>query len=373
MLIYKKLHKDAHCEARTGVALLAHGEVRTPVFMPVGTKGSVKATRLEDLRSLGVRLILGNSYHLYLRPGMDLIRQFGGLHQFINWEGNILSDSGGYQVFSLSSLRKIHAEGVEFRSHVDGSAHTLTAEKVVEIQQILNSDIQMALDVCTPPGISHAEAKKALEITSNWAQRAKQQWVLSREDYHGQLFGIVQGNFYEDLRTISAQELIALDLPGYAIGGLSVGEGFTEFQHFLAFTIALLPRNKLRYLMGIGSPRYILEAIEYGIDMFDCVLPTRIARNGTLFTRHGRLVLKNQRYKFDDRPIMEEGPIVNYSRSYLRHLFKSEEILGPMLASLHNLWFLKCLVDDACLAIEEDRFLPFKKGFMASYSEGIPD
>jgi queuine tRNA-ribosyltransferase len=249
----------------------------------------------------------------------------------------------------------------------------LTPEKVVGIQEILNSDIQMALDVCTEPGISHKDAREALEITSSWALRAKNAWESTRDSYQGHLFGIVQGNFYEDLRKRSAEELLGLYLPGYAIGGLSVGEPFEEFLHFLAFTAPLLPVDKPRYLMGVGTPEYILEAIEHGIDMFDCVFPTRVARNGTLFTRHGRLVLKNQRYELDTRPVTEDSPIAGYSRSYLRHLFKAGEILGPMLASLHNLWFLKDLVEGARHAIEQDRFTEYKRKFLADYSQGIPD
>lgn len=346
--------------------------------MPVGTQGTVRAVRLENLHELGFQMILGNTYHLYLRPGMEVLKTHGGLHQFMNWHGNILTDSGGYQIFSLSALRKIYNGGVEFRSHIDGSAHFLTPEKVVDIQHCLNSDVQMALDICTPPAVSYAEAEQAVEITGSWARRARAHWsglgdAGGTAAYAGHLFGIVQGNFYEDLRRRSAGELCELDLPGYAIGGLSVGESFAEFQHFLAFTAPLLPADRLRYLMGIGTPEYILEAIEHGIDMFDCVFPTRIARNGSCFTNHGRLVLKNKRYKFDSRPIMAEGPIVQYSRSYLRHLFKSDEILGPMLASLHNLWFLKDLVERAAAAIRENRFLQFKKDFMATYSLGIPD
>jgi queuine tRNA-ribosyltransferase len=372
-MIFRKLHKDSGCEARTGSISLPHGPVDTPVFMPVGTNGSVKAVRLEDLNELGVQLILGNTYHLYLRPGMEVIKAHGGLHQFNRWNGNILTDSGGYQVFSLAPFRKVHSEGVEFRSHIDGSSHQLTPEKAVGIQEILNSDIQMALDVCTEPGISHVEARKALEITSSWALRAKNAWESTHDSYQGHLFGIVQGNFFEDLRKRSAEELVALDLPGYAIGGLSVGEPFEQFQHYLAYTAPFLPREKPRYLMGIGTPEYILEAIEQGIDMFDCVFPTRVARNGTLFTRHGRLVLKNQRYESDTRPVSEDSPIARYSRSYLRHLFKAQEILGPMLASLHNLWFLKDLVEGARKAIEEDRFLQYKKEFIDTYRQGIPD
>ncbi len=372
-MIFRKEHSSTDCHARTGVMALPHGTVETPVFMPVGTNGSVKAVRLEDLASLKVNIILGNTYHLFLRPGMDVIKASGGLHEFANWKGNILTDSGGYQVFSLAPFRKVSSEGVEFRSHIDGSKHHLTPETVVGIQEILNSDIQMALDVCTEPGISHKAAREALEITSSWALRAKNAWESTRDSYRGHLFGIVQGNFFEDLRKRSIDELIALDLPGYAIGGLSVGEPFDEFQHFLAFSAPLLPSDKPRYLMGIGTPEYILEAIEHGIDMFDCVFPTRVARNGTLFTEHGRLVLKNQRYESDLRPASPNSPIAAYSRSYLRHLFKAGEILGPMLASLHNLWFLKDLVDRARNAINADEFMFFKRRFLDTYRMGIPD
>lgn len=371
--IFHRTHNDENSLARTGSITLPHGEVETPVFMPVGTNGSVKAVRLEDLSALGVNLILGNTYHLFLRPGIEVIRSFGGLHQFNGFSGNILTDSGGYQVFSLAPFRKISQDGVVFRSHIDGSTHKLTPESVVGIQTVLNSDIQMALDVCTEPGITHKEATQALEITSSWARRAKNAWLETPGQYTGSLFGIVQGNFFEDLRARSAAELVEMDFPGYAIGGLSVGESFDEFQHFLNFTTPLLPADKPRYLMGIGTPQYILEAIEAGIDMFDCVFPTRVARNGTLFTPNGRLVLKNQRYEYDHAPVTPEGPINTYSRSYLRHLFKAGEILGPMLASLHNLWFLKDLVDKSRVAIRENRFRSFKENFLAMYRQGIPE
>ncbi len=372
-VILKTDRRSTDSAARSGKLRLPHGEVDTPVFMPVGTNASVKAVRVEDLREMGVKLILGNTYHLYLRPGMEVIQAAGGLHQFSNWNGNILTDSGGYQVFSLAPFRKIHSEGVEFQSHIDGSRHMLTPEKVVVIQKILNSDIQMALDVCTEPGITHKQAREALETTSSWALRAKNAWESTQDTYDGQLFGIVQGNFFEDLRKRSVEELVALDLPGYAIGGLSVGESFEQFLHFLSYTAPLLPKDKPRYLMGIGTPAYILEAIGQGIDMFDCVFPTRVARNGTLFSNNGRLVLKNQRYEKDLRPVSEDSPIRGYSRAYLRHLFKANEMLGPMLASIHNLWFLKRLVDDAREAIHEDRYLSFKKKFMAQYSAGISE
>ncbi len=372
-MIYQAECTDAHCGARTGALTLPHGIVHTPVFMPVATGGTVRGVRLEDLHSLRFPIILANTYHLYLRPGTKIIQEFGGLHEFIHWQNNILTDSGGYQIFSLSALRKVHDDGITFRSHIDGSHHFLSPEMVVDIQLILNSDIQMPLDICTPAGISHDEAARALVTTTQWAQKAKKHLFTHRKNYRGHLFGIVQGNFYEDLRRISAEQVCGLDFAGYAIGGLSVGESFENFRHFLAWTAAILPENKPRYLMGIGTPEYILEAIEHGIDMFDCVFPTRIGRNGTCLTSHGRLVLKNRRYASDSRPIMEEGPIARYSRSYLRHLFKSGEMLGPMLASLHNLWFLADLVEKAAAAIRENSFRTFKEHFLTMYSAGQED
>jgi queuine tRNA-ribosyltransferase len=363
---------DTSCGARTGVLSLPHGTVRTPVFMPVGTNGTVKAVTKDSLIEIGFEIILANTYHLYLRPGPELIAEAGSLHDFCRWPRNILTDSGGFQVFSLAPFRKITEEGVKFRSHIDGSYHILTPEKVVDIQRILNSDIQMQLDVCTEPNITYQKAEEALNITSAWLRRAKTSWDAARDaGYQGKLFAIVQGNFYRELRQRSVEEVLAADTPGIAIGGLSVGEPPETFNEFLHYTTALLPREKPRYVMGIGTPAYILQAIEEGIDMFDCVLPTRVARNGLALISRGSdggiasgLVLKKAEYIHDFRPIDETCacPVCRqYSRAYLRHLFKTREILCSMLLSYHNLYYLNDLVLRARVAIEAGRFREFKK------------
>ena len=362
--------EDPACRARTGRLLLPRGNVETPAFMPVGTAGTIKAMLHSAVADIGFNLILGNTYHLYLRPGMDIISAYGGLHAFSSWKGNILTDSGGFQVFSLAPFRKIDDEGVVFRSHIDGSKHVLTPEKAVDIQTILGSDIQMQLDVCTAPGIDIGEAERAVALTTEWARRAKRRRSEMSESYLGALFGIVQGNFFEELRKRSAEELGGLDLPGYAIGGLSVGEEPRVFRDLLHFTAPLLPGDKPKYVMGIGTPDYMLEAIEAGIDIFDCVYPTRVARNGTCFTPEGMLNLKNARFKDDRGPIVDGCPCpacMRYSRGYLRHLFVAKEILGPMLVTHHNLQFLHDMMSDARRAIAERKFLPFKKSFLGTF------
>lgn len=365
-------HRDAKSAARTGVLKLPRGPVETPVFMPVGTNATVKALTHAQVEDLGFRLILGNTYHLYLRPGIEIIEQFGGLHGFSSWPHNILTDSGGYQVFSLAPFRRVSEDGVEFRSHIDGSLHRLTPELVARVQGRLASDVQMVLDVCTPPNIDHGEAKEAKDITTRWARRALETWAGLDEGYEGLIFGIVQGNFFADLRRESAAELIDLDFPGYAVGGLSVGETTERFVEYLALSAELLPPEKPRYLMGVGTPEYILEAVRNGIDMFDCVFPTRTARNGTVFTRDGRRALTNARFADDTAPIDAEcgcPTCSRYSRAYLRHLFKANEILGPVLATQHNLFFLRRLVDDIREAIRADRFGEFSRSFLRRYEQ----
>jgi queuine tRNA-ribosyltransferase len=367
-------YRDPSCAARTGILRLPHGKVKTPVFMPVGTNGTVKALTREDLKEIGFDIILSNTYHLYLRPGPEVIAASGSLHQFMGWDRNILTDSGGFQVFSLAPFRKITPEGIKFRSHIDGAYHFLTPEKVVELQATLGSDIQMQLDVCTSWGVSRKEAENALKTTSLWMERAKKRWdeEISRGVYGGQFFPIVQGNFFRDLRSESAQRVIDIDPPGIAIGGLSVGEPEEVFLEYLAFTAALLPQALPRYVMGIGTPEYILNAIEHGIDMFDCVFPTRNARNGNVLSRRGSFALKKAENRLDFSPIDEEcGCKVcrSYSRAYLRHLFKAQEILCSILASYHNLYFLHELVKNAQAAIRENRFGAFKKDFLAKYNE----
>jgi queuine tRNA-ribosyltransferase len=366
---------DSATSARTGILKLPHGAVSTPVFMPVGTGGTVKAITVEDLWEIGFEIVLSNTYHLYLRPGMEVIDAAGGLHRFMAWERNILTDSGGFQVFSLSNLRKYSSEGVWFQSHIDGSRHFLSPEKVVEIQYTIGSDIQMQLDVCNGWGSSYKDSEKSLSITSEWLGRAKSTLEQKQaEGYEGSLFSIVQGNFFPDLRKRSADACIAADTPGIAIGGLSVGEPAEAFTETLNFTAALLPIDKPRYVMGIGTPEYILYAIENGIDMFDCVLPTREGRNGRVYTRSGPFALKKSENRMDFMPIDKKcGCKVcrQYSRAYLRHLFKNQEILCSMLASYHNLFFLQQLVLDARRAIEENRFSIFKKEFLSCYKEGV--
>ncbi len=374
MSIFTTSVNDKSTLARTGQLKLPHGTVETPVFMPVGTAGTVKAVHHETVDSMGYNLILGNTYHLYLRPGQEVLENYGGIHNFSNWKHNILTDSGGFQVFSLSGLRKIREEGVTFQSHIDGSRHLFTPERVVDIQRTIGSDIQMVLDVCTPPEIAHRKAKEAMEITHRWAGRAKDRWLQVREEgYQGNLFGIVQGNFFKDLRAESAQVISEMDFPGIAIGGLSVGETPEVFDEFLSYTAELLPREKPRYVMGIGTPEYILSAIGQGIDMFDCVFATRTARNGALFTSRGMVSMKKAKHSFDHGPVEEGCPCracQQYSRGYLRHLYKAGEILGPMLGSEHNLYFLHRLVEDARQAIRDGRFAQFSQEFLAQYRQG---
>lgn len=372
--IFDIIHKDASSKARTGICRLPHGDVRTPVFMPVGTNATVKAITKDDLEEIGFEIILANTYHLYLRPGADLIMEAGGLHGFSKWNKNFLTDSGGFQVFSLSKLRKITAEGARFQSNIDGSYHLFTPENVVDTQVKFNSDIQMQLDVCSGWGVTKKEAIDSLKITSDWLLRAKKRWEEKQNDgYKGMLFPIVQGNFFEDLRKQSAEFVSSLDMPGIAIGGLSVGEPQEEFLKFLSYTAGCLPENKIKYVMGIGTPDYILEAISNGIDMFDCVLPTRNARNGSYFTHDGMLSIKQERFAHDFSPVDKECNCKvcrNYSRSYLRHLFKSQEILSSMLASYHNLYFLNNLVKEARDAINNDRFEEYKKFFLTRFKAG---
>lgn len=375
MQIFTETTRDHDTNARTGVLALPHGEVRTPAFMPVGTSGTVKAITHDQLHELGYRLILANTYHLFLRPGMTTIESFGGLHSFSTWEHNILTDSGGYQIFSLAPFRRITAEGATFRSHIDGSSHLITPERAVEIQIIIGSDIQMALDVCTGADTGRREAEEALETTTAWARRARARWAELREttQYPGSLFGIVQGNFFPDLRSASVTQTLDLDLPGVAIGGLSVGETYSQYCDILSHTASRLPAEKPRYVMGIGTPEYILSAIEAGIDMFDCVFPTRAGRTGTLFTTQGRINLKNARFAHDDDPpdpLLDSFGGRGYSLGYLRHLVKSNEILGSMLATMHNLRFMKWLVEESARAIEIGTFRSFKTQFLETYFHG---
>lgn len=369
--IFEITHKSLDGKARTGVLTLPHGKVQTPVFMPVGTCATVKALSKEDLEEIGFEIILANTYHLYLRPGADLILESGGLHGFSGWKHNFLTDSGGFQVFSLSKLRKITDEGIKFSSHIDGSKHLFTPENVVQTQVKLNSDIQMQLDVCSGWKSERKEAEKALKVTSDWLIRAKKQFETEKQKgYKGILFPIVQGNFFEDLRKQSAEFVSSFDFSGIAIGGLSVGEPEEEFNHFLNFTVQYLPEEKPKYVMGIGTPEYILNAVQNGIDMFDCVLPTRNARNGSYFTHDGMLSIKQERFVHDFSPVDKEcncKVCKNYSRSYLRHLFKEKEILSSMLSSYHNLYFLNNMILEIRNAILNDDFESYRKNFLKRF------
>ncbi|MHB9151277.1 MAG: tRNA guanosine(34) transglycosylase Tgt [Spirochaetales bacterium] len=376
--IFKESHRDASSRARTGEVRLPHGIVQTPAFMPVGTNATVKAMAPEDLQAMGFKIILANTYHLYLRPGPEIIKSAGGLHGFSGWKGNFLTDSGGFQVFSLSPLRKISDAGVKFHSHIDGSSHFLTPEKVVEIQTAFNSDIQMQLDICSPWGEEEKKARKDMLLTHEWTKRAKAAWEKARDEegYQGKLFGIVQGSFHKELRKESAERTASLDLPGIAIGGLSVGEPKEVFCEMLEYTAGFLPSDKPRYLMGIGTPDYILEAVRNGIDLFDCVYPTRTARNGLLFTSSGQITIKKAMYEKDFSPIDPECscPVcLNHSRAYLRHLYRNGEILYSMLATRHNLHFLGDLVRRIRRAVLQDRFEEFRKEFLERYTQKSDD
>ncbi len=368
---------DRESAARCGTLNLPHGTIETPVFMPVGTQSSVKGLLHRDVSDIGFSLILSNTYHLFLRPGIEVIRRFGGLHSFCAWDGNILTDSGGYQVFSLAAFRKISDDGVTFRSHIDGQTFHLTPETVFAIQRDLGSDVQMALDVCTAPDVSRKEAESACRITTAWARRAAESWRADRESgtssYRGALFGIVQGNFHEDLRTRSAEDICELDLPGIAIGGLSVGESPEQFEHFLKFTTQKLPSHTPRYVMGIGTPDYIFAAVEAGIDMFDCVFPTRTARTGAAMVPDGRLVLTHAKHADSTIPIEDGCPCIacrRYSRAYIRHLLKAGEMLGPILLTFHNLTFMARLLESIRASIRAGRFLSFKREFLHRYLAG---
>ena len=362
--------QDRDTKARLGYIDLPHGRVETPTFMPVGTNGTVKGIYHDKVAQIGYKLILANTYHLYLRPGMEVIGQFGGLHRFSNWDGNILTDSGGFQVFSLSGLRKIRDAGVTFQSHIDGSRHVFTPEKVVDVQGIIGSDIAMCLDVCTPPGISHRQAEEAWRVTKLWAERSLEERRRLGESFRGNLFCIVQGNFYEDLRKESALVLSDMDFPGIAIGGLSVGESKEQFADMLSYTAQYVTPDKPRYVMGMGSPDYIFECVANGIDLFDCVLATRMARNGGLFTDDGVIAMKKACHKFDEGPIQEGctcTACTKYSRAYMHHLVKCNEMLGGMLATEHNLTYLYNLLERIRASIREGRFSQFKKEYLARF------
>lgn len=357
------LHRCKTCPARIGEVVTGHGTFETPIFMPVGTQGSVKAVSPEDMEGIGIRIILSNTYHLYLRPGQGIIEKLGGLHRFMNWKGPILTDSGGFQVYSLSRLRTISEKGVLFQSHLDGSRHFIGPEESIRIQEALGGDIMMAFDECVPHAADHDYVLNSVGLTTRWARRCLE---IRGKNHDRSLFGIIQGGMFRDLRELSAKDLVQMDFDGYALGGLSVGEDMKTRQGIISYTMPLLPKEKPVYLMGVGRPEDILEAALMGIDMFDCVLPTRNARNGTLFTTKGKLVIKNACYVDDDRPIDEDCDCYTcsrYSRAYLRHLFMAKEILAYRLNSIHNLACYTRFMGDIRQAIREDRLLQFRQQF----------
>jgi queuine tRNA-ribosyltransferase len=362
-------------KARAGYFETAHGVVQTPIFMPVGTQGTVKAVNQSQLvDDIKAQIILGNTYHLYLRPGTDILEEAGGLHKFMNWQKPILTDSGGFQVFSLSELRKLKKDGVEFRSHLDGSKHFFTPEKVIGIERSIGSDIMMVLDECTPFPCDYEYAKKSKELTSAWAVLNKEAFENTKPLYgHEQfLFGIIQGSVYKDLREASAADLINLDFDGYAIGGLAVGEPMETMYELVNFTTDLMPEQKPRYLMGVGRPENILEGIERGVDMFDCVMPTRNARNAYLFTSSGILSMRNNKYKNDFSPVDDVCDCYtckNFTRAYLRHLFIAKEVLALELASIHNLHFYLNLVTEARKNIINGTFKSWKEEILPKISQ----
>ena len=367
MFRYELIKEDKHTGARLGKIHTSHGVINTPIFMPVGTQATVKSMTSEDLEEMDANIILGNTYHLYLRPGQEIMEKAGGLHKFMHWDRPILTDSGGFQVFSLNDLRKITEEGVEFCSHLDGSRHFMSPEKSIDMQNTIGADIIMCFDECAPADADYEYTKKSMEMTTHWAKRCKD---AHRRPDDQALFGIVQGGMYEDLRAESVRGLTEIDFPGYSIGGLSVGESKDTMYRILDATVPLLPKDKPRYLMGVGSVDALLEGVIRGVDMFDCVLQTRIARNGTAMTSQGKVVVRNATYKEDFTPLDPECDCFvcrNYTRAYLRHLVKCNEILGARLLTYHNLYFTLKLMEKVRNAIMEDNLLAFKESFFQKY------
>ncbi|GMW02254.1 MAG: queuine tRNA-ribosyltransferase [Candidatus Hydrogenedentota bacterium] len=362
--------RDPSCGARTGSVTTPHGTFETPVFMPVGTQASVKAISQEDLMQLNAGIILGNAYHLYLRPGTEILERAGGLHQFMAWDRPILTDSGGFQVFSLSAMNKVTPDGVTFQSHIDGSRHTFTPESAIDVQLAIGADIIMCFDECTAYPATEKDAAASMRMTAKWARRCKDQWIV-REANQQALFGIIQGSTYAHLRKESVERTLEIGFPGYAIGGVSVGESKAEMVEAVSSAAPLIPEGHPRYLMGVGPPEDILEAVERGVDMFDCVMPTRNARNGSLFTSQGKVNIRNSRHMTDFGPLDPacSCPVCRrYSRAYLAHLFRSGEISALRLNTLHNLAFMLDFAARVRAAIREGRFLEFKRAFLASYA-----
>ena len=368
--MFTLIHQDKNSKARVGKVATAHGEFDTPAFMTVGTHATVKGLMFKDVQGAGAQIILANAYHVFLRPGIEIIKKAGGLHKFMSWDKPILTDSGGYQIFSLALYRKMHERGVEFQSHIDGAKHFLTPEDVIKIQETLGSDIIMPLDECVHYPCTKDESRVAMERTIAWAKRSKD----VKQDNGNFLFGIVQGATYEDLRLDCAKRLVDMDFDGYSIGGVSVGESSNLIYNIIELVVGLLPADKPRYAMGIGYPFDIVEAVDRGVDMFDCVIPTRYGRNGTAFTSSGKVTIRNAAYTEDFRPLDSKcGCYVckNFSRAYLRHLFNAKEMLGLVLLSLHNVYFFLDLMAHVRQAIKEDRFSQFKQMFLINYNNQI--
>lgn len=364
---YELIKECKDTGARLGKIHTKRGVINTPIFMPVGTQATVKSLSSEDLMQMDANVILGNTYHLYLRPGQEIMEKAGGIHKFMNWNRPVLTDSGGFQVFSLNDLRKITEEGVEFISHLDGSKHFMTPEKAIDMQNSIGADIIMCFDECAPAGADYEYTKKSMEMTTRWAQRCKDSHKRTEDQA---LFGIVQGGMFEDLRAQSVKELTAIDFPGYSIGGLSVGEPKDIMYRMLDATVPLLPKEKPRYLMGVGSLDALFEGTIRGIDMFDCVLQSRIARNGTAFTSHGKVVVRNATYKEDFSPVDPECDCFvcrNYTRAYIRHLIKTNEILGARLLTYHNLYFTLVTMKRIRQAIMDDNLLTYKEAFFEKF------
>lgn len=370
---YELIKEEKNTGARLGILHTPHGSFETPIYMPVGTLATVKGLSPEELKDMGAEIVLSNTYHLWLRPGEDIVEEAGGLHKFMNWDRGVLTDSGGFQVFSLSDMRKIEEEGVHFRNHISGEKLFLTPEKAIQIENALGADIIMSFDECPDFHHSYDYVKNSINRTTRWAERGLKAHQRPEDQA---LFGIVQGAGYKDLRIQHARDLVSLDFPGYSIGGLSVGETKEEMNSVLDYLTPELPKDKPRYLMGVGSPDALIDGVIRGVDMFDCVLATRIARNGTCMTSNGRLVVKNAQYARDFRPIDENCDCYtcrNYTRAYVRHLIKTDELFGMRLASIHNVYFLLDLMRNVRKAIMDDQLLEFREDFFEKYGYNKPN
>ncbi len=371
-MFFQVQHQNAHSLARNGLITTRRGVIETPIFMPVGTAGAVKALTPASLTEVGAQIILGNTYHLFLRPGIDVIKSFGSLHNFSGWHKPILTDSGGFQIFSIKANSKVTDAGVTFKSHLDGSTFFLSPEDVVDVQNVYDSDIQMVLDNFAGSPATRAQDERALELTHLWARRARERFLQT--NVANAQFAIVQGGLHTDLREQSLQQLTAIQFDGYAVGGLSVGESAEDFARIVSFIVPLMPQEKPRYLMGSGTPQEILLAVEHGVDMFDCVMPTRNARNGCLFTSAGKISIKNERYKFDPLPLdpsCECYTCKNFSRAYLRHLYIASEINASILNSIHNIHFYLDFMSKIRYSIHLNKFVEFKENFLEEYKKGV--